>query len=359
MYEAKNKIKKLTAYFLLFLLLFLAGSIWYEVYLPSQPGAKKKVEFPVEKGASLREIAAILQRENLIKSKFFFLAYTLLMGTNTTLKAGTYLLSPSMNTPRIVQKLSSGDIERKKITIIEGWTLEDIANYFEKEKLFNKETFFKIVGYPPAYCLRNPNLSSTAAVSLDFGFLKNKPEDVSLEGYLFPDTYEVDIVPGESEEQRAKRVVKMMLSNFDKKLTPQLREEIKRQKRNIHQILTMASLLEKEIKGYHQKQIAAGILWKRLEHNWPLQVDATLTYLTNRKSLQLLRKDKKINSPYNTYKYYGLPKGPICNPGFLSIQAAIYYEHSPNWYYLTTPDGKTIFSKTLQEHIAAARRYLK
>ena len=358
MLKSNNKIREWSIYIFLFLVVALAALVWYKLYLPSNPRSHLSIELPIRKGTSLRAIATELRKEHLIKSKFFFLAYTLLMGSNVTLKAGTYLLSPAMNTPQIIQKLNSGDTLKRNITILEGWTLEDIANYLEKEKLCSKSVFFSVTGYPPFYQLKNSQYSSVP-LAFDFDFLKDKPRDVSLEGYLFPDTYSIDILPDETERERAIRIVRMMLSNFGKRLSPKLRQKINQQGRTIHQVVTMASLLEKEMKGYPQKQIAAGILWKRMKSGWPLQVDATLTYLTHRKSLSLFRKDKKIDSPYNTYAHYGLPPGPICNPGLESILAAVYYKNSPNWYYLTTPEGKVIFSRTLQEHNAARFRYLK
>ena len=121
----------------------------------------------------------------------------------------------------------------------------------------------------------------------------------------------------------------------------------------------MASILEKEVKTYEDRQIVAGILLKRLKTGWPLQVDAALTYLTGKESLDLTKDDLKIDSPYNTYKYYGLPRGPICSPGLSSIKAAIYYKENSYWFYLTTDDGETIFSKTLEEHNINRFKYLK
>jgi UPF0755 protein len=147
-----------------------------------------------------------------------------------------------------------------------------------------------------------------------------------------------------------------MLKNFDQKLTPALMAEIKAQKKSIFSIVTMASLLEKEVKTQEDKKIVSGILWKRIAIGMPLQLDATINYITNKGDASVTIKDTKINSPYNTYKYYGLPKGPISNPGLDSISAAIYPTKTNYLYYLT--DGKTIFSETLEQHIEAAK-YLK
>ena len=121
----------------------------------------------------------------------------------------------------------------------------------------------------------------------------------------------------------------------------------------------MASLIEKEVKTPEDKKIVSGILWKRLENSIPLQVDATISYITGKKGDSVSIEETKIDSPYNTYKYKGLPLGPISNPGLESIIASIYPENSDYWYYLSTPEGKTIFSKTLEEHNIAKAKYLK
>ena len=137
------------------------------------------------------------------------------------------------------------------------------------------------------------------------------------------------------------------------------RKETLRQHRTIHQIVTMASLIEKEAVLNTDREIVSGILWKRLNLGIPLQVDATLIFLTGRKNAKVLYADTAIDSPYNTYKYKGLPKGPIANPGLSAIHAALYPKASPYLYYLSAPDGHIIFSRTLKEHNIAKAKYLK
>ncbi|MDD5433577.1 MAG: endolytic transglycosylase MltG, partial [Candidatus Pacebacteria bacterium] len=116
---------------------------------------------------------------------------------------------------------------------------------------------------------------------------------------------------------------------------------------------------EKEVKGYQDKQIVAGILWKRLQEDWPLQVDSTINYALGDSGAKLSLDDLQFDSPYNTYRNNGLPPGPICNPGLESIKAAIYYQDSPYWYYLSAKNGQTIFSKTFNQHVAAKAKYLR
>jgi len=286
--------------------------VYQGIYYPIEPGSDETVMFLVKKGEGAKEISINLKKQGLIRYSSLFRIYALIEDKAEELKAGEYQLSFSMNVPEIVNKLASGDRIKKIITIIEGWTIKDIANYLEVEEL-----------------------------------------DSDLEGYLFPDTYEI------SPEDGIEEIIEKMLANFDKKLTLELREEITSQGKTIHEIVIMASLVEKEVRTFEDKKIVSGILWKRIESNMPLQVDATITYITGRKSTEILKEELEIDSPYNTYKYKGLPFGPICNPGMESILAAIYPETSEYWFYLSTPEGETIFSKTLKEHSETRLKHLK
>lgn len=292
--------------------ILIGGFLIYQgIYYPIEPGSDETVIFLVKKGEGAKEISINLKEQGLIRYSSFFRVYALIEDKAEELKAGEYELSLSMNVVEIVNKLASGDRIKKMITIIEGWTIEDIASYLEVEEL-----------------------------------------DSDLEGYLFPDTYEI------SPEDGIEEIIEKMLDNFNKKMSLELIEEIASQEKTIHEIVIMASLIEKEVRTFEDKKIVSGILWKRIEVGMPLQVDATITYITNRKSTEILQKELEIDSPYNTYKYKGLPFGPICNPGMESILAAVYPESSEYWFYLSTPEGETIFSKTLKEHSEAREKYL-
>ena len=186
------------------------------------------------------------------------------------------------------------------------------------------------------------------------GFLDSVPKGVDLEGYLFPDTYRVfnDV----SDEE----IVKKLLNNFDKKLSPELRQKIARQGKTIHEIITMASIIEKEVSSEADRPIVAGILYKRIKNGMRLEVDSSINYITGKNDPGANYADLEIDSPYNTYKNYGLPPGPICNPGLAAIKAAVYPEESAYLFYLNRQDtGETIFSKTFDEHIKNKNKYLK
>lgn len=281
----------------LFVFIVLGSSFYIprQINIPLNFLDEKAIIFSIEKGEGSREIALNLERQGLINWASLFRLYVLITGVSGKLQAGSYSLSSSMTIPEIAGKLSKGEIAKITITIPEGFTAEEI---YQKLK---------------------------DVADIDLNELK------SFEGYLFPDTYEIPYGFGGEE------IISIMTENFNKKITADLRLEIARQNKELGEIVIMASLLEKEVKTKEDKELAAGVLWKRLSVGMPLQVDA---------------------AP-ETYQRRGLPQEPICNPGIVSILAAIYPKESSYWYYLSTPEGETIFSKTLEEHNIAKARYLK
>lgn len=346
--KSKNlnlKKKVLSIAFVFSLLAF--GLFANEIYLP-HPSFKGSKSILISHGLGLRQIAETLKKNGIIRSKWTFVIYVSLRDRVSYLKPGDYVFGGA-SIKKIVDDLVRGGTNEKSITIPEGWTIKEIAEYLEKENIVSKTEFEKLTDKKGAKIFM-PN----------FDFLKDGPGDRGLEGYLFPDTYRI------FKDSGTEDIVIKMLENFDKKLSPELRAEISKQKKSIFETVIMASMIEKEIVSDEDRAIVSGILWKRLENNIGLQVDATIVYIKNQKTkderLKLNEKisiaDTKIESPYNTYKYRGLPYGPISNPGLSAIKAAIYPKESPYFYYLSTRDGKTIFSKTLEEHNETKTKYL-
>lgn len=327
-------LKKITSVIGLLLSALLLFA-FFEIYIPINPISHETITYTVQKGWGDNDIAKDLEKLGIIRSDYFFRFYVVASLQRSSLQAGKYNLSPRMSAYEIVKKMVLGDVLKNKLVIPEGWDIKDIAEYLESKGICGKDDFIQ---------LTNENLSQ------EFDFLKDKPKDVGLEGYLFPDTYEV------SESQTCQNIIIIMLANFEKKLTPELREQITKQKKSIFDIVTMASMIEKEVKKIEDKKVVSGILWKRLKVGMPLQLDATVNYITDKNDPAVAIKDTKIDSPYNTYRYKGLPKGPISNPGIDSITAALNPTDSPYWFYLS--DGKTIFSETLEQHNAAKAKYL-
>lgn len=354
-----NKINKLIILVLCSLFLVLLFFVWTGIYFPKDASSTQSKLFLVEKGQGLFQVSENLQIQEIVKNKFLFAFYVIFKGNQAKLQAGEYFLSPAMNIVDVADKILSGDTASIIITIPEGWNLRDIGWFLEREGMFQAEELFEQTGFPLIDYSQDTGLPPPKDFSKEFDSLKDKPKNLSLEGYLFPDTYFIRGQSAENNEQAIEEIIRKMLENFDKKLIPELRLEIKRQGKTIFEIITMASLLEKEVRTLEEKKVVAGILWKRLNSKIPLQVDATISYITGKKTTKISREETKIDSPYNAYKYGGLPLGPICNPGIESIVSAIYPEGSEYWYYLSTLQGETIFSRTLKEHNIAKARYLK
>lgn len=250
--------------------------------------------FKVEKGEGSRDIAINLEKEKIIYWGPLFRIYVYFSGSSKKLQAGTYRFSDSMNIPTIASEMKKGNILSVKITVPEGF---DAGQVYQKLEGFSEVRLSELEKF---------------------------------EGYLFPDTYEFSYGAEEAD------VIRIMTDNFNGKITSELKEEIKNQKKTLEQIVIMASIIEREVKTQEEKELASGVLWKRMEIGMALQVD----------------------SATSTYEKIGLPEKPICNPGLGSIMAAVYPKDSPYFYYLSKPDGVTIFSKTLKEHNIAKAKYL-
>lgn len=312
----------------------------YEIRTPHTAfSGVKKIE--ITSGLGSRKIGALLKQEGVIRSKWAFVTYVSLRNEASDLKPGVYTFNDRSVISEITKELLVGTPEQS-ITVPEGWNIKEIGAYLDRQGITRQKDFEAITG------------SNGRLMFLEtFAFLKEKPINEGLEGYLFPDTYRFYI------GTPAQDVVLKMLENFDAKFSYDLRAETLRQHRTIHEIVTMASLIEKEAALDTDREIVSGILWKRMDLGIPLQVDATIVFVTGRKNTRVFYADTAIDSPYNTYKYKGLPKGPIANPGLSAIRAALYPKTSPYLYYLSKPDGHIIFSRTLAEHNTAKAKYIK
>jgi len=307
----------------------------------------------IEEGLSLTRIADFLAKEEAIKSPLAFKLTVRLLEGEKNIKAGDYLFNRPYSVYELARKMMAGDygIEYAKILIKEGDTLESIGATFEEEGIFKKEELFVVSGCCAGRWkleVRNWKLENDSQLQLptsNFQF-------PFLEGFFFPDTY---FFPKNIAPQEA---VKTILQNFDKKTAEFFSDAENRSNKDFYDILIMASILEKEAYLTKDKKIIAGILWKRLEEKMPLQVDSTLQYITGKNTFELTKYDLKTDSPYNTYKYAGLPPTPISNPGLESIKAAIFFEPNFYWYYLSDKKGKLYYSETFQEHKLKKAEYL-
>ncbi|MDP2820894.1 MAG: endolytic transglycosylase MltG [bacterium] len=320
------------------LVFILAAAIIFLV-VPPNFYLQKTGLFTIPKGQSALEIGKNLEKQGFYKHSSIFFFLSLATGKANKLQAGGYLLEKNKSILRVLNDFSKGNVLKIKITFPEGITMKEIENKTNQE--FEKWGREKI----------NFSDLKIADFKKDFEFLKNVSLSANLEGFLFPDTYNFDLKTENFD------IARIFLSNFEEKINKETK--IKGEK-NFFDILTMASLLEKEANKFEDKQKIADILWRRLEIKMPLQVDAAINYAIGKNKERLSLIDLEINSQYNTYKNLGLPPGPICNPGKESILAAVNPQKNDFWYYLSSSyDGKIIFSKDFEEHKLNKLKYLK
>jgi len=296
--------------------------------------------FVVQQGAGAKTIAEGLEKAGLIRSPKYFLYVVWRRGDQAAFKAGTYELTPSMSTREIEAYLAKGEpvSNEVSVTLLEGWTLDDMADHLQAEGIASREEFFAEAGQSAKTATGLPDWDAA------YPALKSRPLGASLEGYLFPDTYRIYADGG------AKPLVRRMLDNFEAKLTPELRKEIEAKGRTIHEIVTMASVIEREVRGDEDRALVSDIFWKRVDAGRGLEADSTVNYITGHSKPSVSYEETRIDHPWNTYKYRGLPPGPIGNPSLSSIIAAIRPKANPYWYFLTDPQGKVYYGRTLEEH---------
>ncbi len=324
-----------------------ALNYYYESLLePVNPAAVeeyKVVEIP--SGANTEIIAAILENEGLIQNELAFRYYVRSKDLGQSFLAGTYQFSPSMDVSRIVDKIQSGDvyIETTWFTIPEGYTIEQIAERLKEKELADKEIILELAANP-------------SQVLLDvFPSLKDIDDpDINylLEGYLFPDTYEIFTEAGEEE------IVKLMLKEMAGLFNAERISRAEELNRSLHEIITIASMIEREAAVDHERDIIAGVIYNRLAIGQLLQIDATIQYALGETKEFLTFADLEVPSPYNTYQNAGLPPGPIAAPGKASIDAALYPKDTDYYYYNYKYDGsgEHYFSHTLEEHLQNVRK---
>ncbi|PKL72565.1 endolytic transglycosylase MltG [Candidatus Kuenenbacteria bacterium HGW-Kuenenbacteria-1] len=347
------------------------GNYYYQISTSVAIKALPK-EFVIKKGEGVNEISQNLKDQKLIRSMWDFEVYIWQKKLGKKFQAGNYLLSSQMNIKKIVQILISGQIipNQTTIKIIEGWNYKEIAKYLKNifstdkntDSLIWEEFFFTEI-YDSSWLKKysfladNPFLNENNrnfSKLIELRTLKNYPFAViPLEGYLFPDTYQIYKDASEYD------IIKKMLDNFDKKLSSQMREDIKKQNKTIFEIITLASIIEKEVPNNNDRKIVAGIFYKRLKEGMRLESCATINYILGNDKKQLSFEDTRVESPYNTYLNKGLPSGPISNPGLSAINAAIYPQETDYLFFLSKPTGETVFSKTLKEHNQNKRKWLK
>lgn len=341
-------MKRLRSLFIFsFTALVLAGVFYFGIVRPEvgpAGSAAKKIE--IKSGAGFREIASLLQAQGFIRSKYVFEIYALLRGRARVLKPGNYEIASGLSLSSIVNVLAKGP-EDVQFVLAPGMTAKEADEKLSGLNLIK-------AGELNALSLRDLAESRPWLTKILNQVVFKGKEELSLEGFLFPDTYRL------SFGSTAAEITSKILDNFETKALPALAAK---EGKELFYAVTLASLLEKEAPDPEERKIIAGILEKRLEIGMPLQVDAAVVYARCAKKFlncpPLTKKDYNIDSFYNTYKYKGLPPGPIANPGASAIYAAVHPASSSYLYYLSHLKTKqTIFAKSFDEHARNRVKYV-
>ncbi len=306
------------------------------------------VRFSIQKGESASSIAKRLEAQRLIGNSWLFLLVARLRGAEGHLEAGDYVLRRNLTMGEMINELQSGRLSEARITVVEGWRMEEIADLLTRRKIADGEEFRAL---------------ARATASGD-DFLSSRPVDSTLEGYLFPDTYSV--APGATSSE----LIAAMLRNFGQRFDGRMREQTAKSGLTIHQVVTLASIVEREAVMAEERPFIAGVFLNRLKMKMPLQADPTVQYARfgpgardasgdGYWSRPLTTADLALDSPYNTYRNQGLPPGPIANPGLASLRAVLEPAATDYLYFVAKDDASHAFAQTLQEHNSNVAKYRK
>ncbi|MFH0948338.1 MAG: endolytic transglycosylase MltG [Elusimicrobiota bacterium] len=275
---------------------------------------KRDVFIKITDGSTPKQVAKILKNEKIIKSENIFLTLVWLTKTEKKFKPGTYKFSIKTASPVILYDMVKGNTHKVKVTIPEGWTAIEIAEFLEKKDVCKSEKFL--------------------------GIVKNK----KLDGYLFPETYFLE--PNSSEEQ----VIQMLKNQFAKIFSDDFVKRAEELGMSKGKIVILASIIEKEAKKDEERPLISAVFHNRLKKGWNLESCATVLYALGKHKDLITYKDLKIVSPFNTYIHSGFPPAPICNPGVASIKAALYPAETFDMFFVADGSGTHKFSKYVEEH---------
>ena len=326
----------------LLLLLTVAGLVaagvaawlaWQEIHRPHR-GFVDPVELTIPTGTSAREIFARLEAAGVLADQRLARVQLALEG-NPALQAGTYRFEEALTVPQVLQKLVTGDVLLTEVTVREGLTLEETANVLAEQGVGDRETLLAR--------MRDP----APIHDLD-------PEAETLEGYLFPDSYRFPV--GVAEEA----VVLEMVETFRERWATRVASRLPADERGLREIVTLASIVEKEARLAEERPVIAGVYANRLRRGIALYADPTVIFALKRRGDwdgNIRKPDLRIDDPYNTYVYPGLPPGPICSPGLPSLEAAAEPADVPYLYFVSRNDGSHVFSRTYREHQRAVQEW--
>ena len=304
------------------------------VLLWPQFNSEKSSKISISKGSTLIDVSNQLFDQRIIKNKKSFILAVKILGYEKDLPAGKFLIEEATTNYCIIKKIVNSVALSKKMTILEGWSVNDIALELESKFNIKKDNFLKAVKSPRL--LRNWKIDGN-----------------SFEGYLFPDTY---LLP---EDASPEDVINKMVSEYNNNISTVMRKRMAEINLSENEVLTLASIIEGEAIFDSERPRISGVYHNRLKKRMRLQADTTIQYIIEDSPRRLLNKDLKIKSPYNTYLNYGLPPGPINNPGIESIKAALYPEDVDFLFFVARGDGYHTFTRTEKEHNKAKKEFQK
>ncbi len=322
-----------------------AGRGFYNAMLEPTGTSTETMIVEIPDGSTIKDVGEILYDQGLIKNTMIFQSYAGRHSRGTSgMQAGNYEMNHAMSVPDIVDKMLNGDVYSGAIPVLlsEGKNINEMAQILEKHNICTSAAFISETKKLGEYKALYPILSSI-------------PDDKNrtLEGYLFPDTYEIE--PGST----ASDVVKKMLDRFTEVYNQNFMQQTTEKGKTVDEIVIMASIVELETKLPEDKANAASVFYNRIAQNMPLQSDITVDYALGKKHAVLTEEQTKIDSPYNTYQNLGLPVGPICSPGKSSIDAAINPAQTKYLFFVADMDsGKLYFNETLEGHNADVQKYM-
>lgn len=329
-------------------IILLSAMSWYwHALSPLDAANATRTVVKIPSGASAEDVAELLASGHLIRSPLAFILYVRLHHAASSLKAGGYVLKPSLGVPAVVEQLTTGETGEEIVTIPEGFTVGQIDELLTVKGITQPGELVE--------CAQTCDFSS-------FDFLPSSLKGNSvhdapggrLEGYLSPDTYYVSIA-----DFQTKFFLERLLTTFRHRVVEALGKDIKVSHRSLHQLMTMASLVEEETRRDGERTAVAGILWKRLDAGIGLGVDAAVRYGLGKPTGVLSSADLASASLYNLRKFTGLPPGPITNPSKKSILAVLHPQQSPYFYYLHDHDGQIHYAVTNDEHNLNRQKYLQ
>ena len=331
---------KLLLTLLAVLILALLSLAYWFLLLPPRGGSTAKI-VTIKRGMPLWKISAALEQEGLIRNRHLFVGITTLLGKKGKIKAGEYELHAGMSSLQVLGILVRGQVKRHVVTVVEGYTIYQIAQLLEDSKIVGKEAFLQKALSPPFISsLGLVHLSDAARIS-------------TLEGYLFPDTYHL------VKEMDPEEIIQIMVHRFNKVFSPDVERMLSQLGRSQREVVILASIIEKETPLPEEKPLISAVLHNRLKKRIPLQSDPTVIYGIKNFDGNLKKRHLLTRTPYNTYLFSGLPPTPICNPGRDSLLAALRPAPVPYLYFVSRNNGSHHFSSTIGEHNQAVWRYQK